>query len=140
MKSYVLGFLTDERHQFLLMRKIRPFWQRGCLNGIGGKMEDGESPAEAMYREAEEEAGLSGIKWQPMGKLEGLDGDGEEFVVYVYRARVREIKFQQRTDETLVVMTYQDAMAHRYINNLAFLLPMALYWDSTMVSFNLKYT
>lgn len=42
----------------ILIEKTKPDWQRGKLNGVGGKIEDGETPVEAMVREFEEEAGL----------------------------------------------------------------------------------
>ena len=33
-------------------------WQAGLLNGIGGKIEDGEAPIEALVREFAEETGV----------------------------------------------------------------------------------
>lgn len=41
-----------------LIRKIKPHWQAGFLNGIGGKIEGEETPIEAMIREFQEEAGM----------------------------------------------------------------------------------
>lgn len=57
---YVVGFLYsyDKKH-VALIRKSRPEWQIGKLNGVGGKMEDGERPSEAMEREFREETGYT---------------------------------------------------------------------------------
>lgn len=41
------------------MEKTHPVWQKGKLNGIGGRVEEGESVTECIAREVLEEAGLS---------------------------------------------------------------------------------
>lgn len=57
--KYVLGFIVcRETQEILLIRKLKPEWQKDKLNGIGGKVEDKETPEYAMYREAKEETGL----------------------------------------------------------------------------------
>lgn len=51
-RQYVLGFLFNENlTKVVLVRKKRPEWQCGLLNGVGGKIEDGEPPLDAMVRE-----------------------------------------------------------------------------------------
>ncbi len=62
--DYVLGFVFHNDDYVLLIEKQKPAWQKGKLNGIGGKIEvtadSGipERPAEAMARECREETGL----------------------------------------------------------------------------------
>jgi len=56
-EAYTCGFLFW-RDEVLLVRKTRPDWQAGLLNGIGGKMERGEEPLPSMVREFREETGL----------------------------------------------------------------------------------
>jgi NUDIX domain-containing protein len=51
---YVVGFVLTPTH-VLLTRKIRPDWQRGKWNGIGGHVEVNESEEDAMHREYHEE-------------------------------------------------------------------------------------
>lgn len=48
-KSYVVGFMLDQaREHVVLIEKNRPAWQAGKLNGVGGKVEPGEFPVNAM--------------------------------------------------------------------------------------------
>jgi 8-oxo-dGTP diphosphatase len=63
--DYVAGFCFSEcGKQVALIRKLNPEWQRGLLNGIGGKVEPGESPHAAMRREFEEETGARVEGWR----------------------------------------------------------------------------
>jgi 8-oxo-dGTP diphosphatase len=55
--QYVCGFAFYGGH-VVLIRKIKPEWQAGKLNGVGGKIEPGEEAEEAMAREFREEAGI----------------------------------------------------------------------------------
>ena len=49
MKKYVAGFMfSSDKSEVLLVEKMSPEWQRGLLNGIGGKIEGGETPLEAI--------------------------------------------------------------------------------------------
>lgn len=58
-QDYCLGFvLNPERTKVVLIDKLRPNWQRGKLNGTGGKLEPGEDPVVGMQRECFEETGL----------------------------------------------------------------------------------
>lgn len=63
-QRYVCGFaFHDEvgtvRPRVVLVRKVKPDWQAGKLNGVGGKIEPGETPEAAMAREFKEETGVS---------------------------------------------------------------------------------
>lgn len=79
---YVDGFLfDDEGANVLLIRKARPQWQAGLLNGIGGKIEDGECPVDAMCREFAEETGITFNLWKHTIRHEGPD-----WTVFYYRA------------------------------------------------------
>lgn len=56
-KQYVVILLFNEQHdRVLLIRKNRPQWQAGKLNGLGGKVEPSETPHHAATRELKEEA------------------------------------------------------------------------------------
>ena len=57
---YVCGFaFSSDLEKLLLIRKARPEWQAGRLNGLGGEIRSGERPVDAMVREFLEESGLS---------------------------------------------------------------------------------
>lgn len=72
MKHFVVGFpILPDRTGLALILKNRPDWQRGKYNGIGGKVEWGETTAQAMDREATEEAGLAGLPWENVCTITG---------------------------------------------------------------------
>jgi 8-oxo-dGTP diphosphatase len=67
-KPYVAGFLFDENlNRVVLIRKTKPEYQKGKLNGVGGKVGDHnseESPDDATRREFLEETGMSVSNWR----------------------------------------------------------------------------
>lgn len=71
----VVGFVFW-RGQVLLVRKARPFWQAGKLNGVGGKVEEGETTVMAMVRECHEETSVvtSTMDWEYVAKIEYSGG------------------------------------------------------------------
>lgn len=82
MQEYVLGFaFNGMKTQVALIRKLRPIWQYGKTNGIGGKIEPGESPIEAMVREFKEEAGVEIVDWEEYCEIQG-----SKFKIYCFRA------------------------------------------------------
>jgi 8-oxo-dGTP diphosphatase len=59
MKKYVIGFaFSKDLKQVVLIRKNRPEYLAGKLNGVGGKIEKDEAPVDAMTREFMEETGV----------------------------------------------------------------------------------
>ena len=75
VRQWSVGFVLDLNATLvLLIRKNRPSWQKGKLNGVGGKVEAGETPTAAMDREFKEETGcalsnIDGGAWEPMLRL-----------------------------------------------------------------------
>lgn len=64
-ENYCLGFAFNKfRSRVLLILKARPDWQAGKYNGLGGRVEPGEEPAQAMTREFNEEAGINCTRWR----------------------------------------------------------------------------
>jgi 8-oxo-dGTP diphosphatase len=60
--QFVVGFVMDDNgRRVLLLRKRRPAWQDGLLNGCGGRVEPSETFEQAMIREAREEIGVDRI-------------------------------------------------------------------------------
>lgn len=72
MKQYVLGFAFSRDHKdIVLISKIKPQWQAGKLNGVGGKVEPNEKRFYAMIREFKEETGVDTniTQWQLFAKM-----------------------------------------------------------------------
>lgn len=76
VKRYVLGFAFNrELNRVVLIRKNRPDWMRGRLNGVGGKIEKSDyNKYRAMQREFREECGVDTQYWYPFALFEGSDG------------------------------------------------------------------
>lgn len=74
--NYVVGFMfSEDMRMVALIRKSKPAWQRGLLNGIGGKIEEGETPEFAMMREFCEETGATTHPgdWRHYCRMKGPD-------------------------------------------------------------------
>lgn len=83
-QEYVVGFMFDDSmSNVALIRKQKPEWQAGLLNGIGGKIEEAELPAHAMSREFSEEAGfyVPAADWKNFCSMGGTNNDGQTFHV-----------------------------------------------------------
>lgn len=104
MKRYCCGFMfDDEKRRVCLVRKNRPDWQRGLLNGVGGHIEEGESALGAMVREFEEETGVDthSFLWHHVCTLRFPDAEVEFFSAAnsYYLDRVR-----TTTDEEIEIL------------------------------------
>ncbi len=132
MQTYVVGFaFSKERSHILLIKKLRPQWQKGCLNGIGGKIETGETPALAMRRECMEETGLS-PEWQYRGVMSGTNGDGLPFECHIFYAYSDTIwEYAQNEDEPLGIYEVEKLNGIKMISNLRFLIPFGRFNDGT---------
>ncbi len=81
--QYVLGFMFDNLMQnVVLIRKNKPAWQEGKLNGVGGKVEPNEGFLLAMTREFYEETGVFTNSWRQVCELSSPD-----FRMWVYYAK-----------------------------------------------------
>lgn len=84
MKEWCLGFIVPNGDdEMVLLRKSRTM-HIGEWNGLGGKLEDGETAIDAMQREGLEESGFK-CNWQLACYLRGVT-NGEDWRVFVYGA------------------------------------------------------
>ena len=121
MQEYVCGLLFSvDRARVLLIRKRRPAWQAGRLNGVGGKVEPGETVGAAMRREFREEAGLDVAEWREVVVLTGPDWRGHFFRAFGDTGAARAL-----TDESLEVHPAA-ALPPDVIPNLRWIVPLAL--------------
>ena len=141
MTSYTAGFLFDSWGNVALIHKLRPDWQAGKLNGIGGHIEPEDvDPWAAMRREFKEETSLDIQNWKLFCELKGShtsDSD-EEFIVYFFTARVDSLKdIQTVTDEEILLVPLRELAAGHCecVPNLAWLIPMALSVEKESASF-----
>jgi len=131
--EYVVGFaFSKNRKNVLLICKNRPEWQKGCLNGIGGKVEDDPTFLAAMNRECLEETGLI-LNWQQKGIMKGRNDDGKHFVCHIFYAYSDDIyKYQQKEDEELEIWSVHDfleSVAQR-VTNLNWLIPFGIHEEN----------
>ena len=99
MTRYVLGFAFDGAGKnVVLIRKNKPIWQAGKFNGVGGKIEKGETALRAMTREFNEETGVitDQHEWNLLGFMNGTDW--ECVVFHLFRDEVVEL-VKTTTDE-----------------------------------------
>lgn len=86
--KYTLGFIRCTSKVLFLNRQKAP-WM-GRWNGVGGKINENESPYDCIVRETHEETGLLLPQYQPRGLIrwsrDGIDLGG----VYVFSADVSE--------------------------------------------------
>jgi 8-oxo-dGTP diphosphatase len=128
VQEYVCGFLlSPDRKRVLLIRKRRPAWQAGKLNGIGGKIEPGETPAAAMRREFKEEAGVDVTEWQHVLTLSGADdaGSGRGWAGHFFRAFGDVDAAKAITDEELEIHATANVPPDT-IPNLRWIIPLML--------------
>lgn len=122
MDRYVAGFLFHpDGGTVVLIEKTKPAWQQGLLNGVGGKIEYGETPAEAMRREFREETGVDILPWDNYCILT----DDATFIVYFFRAYNTRIAQVRTMEEEEVQCIGTDRIPNRVIPNLHWLIPMA---------------
>lgn len=119
------GFLfSGDREEVVLVEKIRPDWQRGRLNGVGGKIEPSDpSPTAAMIREFEEEAGLRVQGWDKFCEIRRR-GDLTHFFRSFAEGPVGHVRGAEA--EKVAAYPVSEVPRLNAMPNLWWLIPMAL--------------
>jgi 8-oxo-dGTP diphosphatase len=134
MKSYVLGFMFNEdMTRVALIRKNRPTWQAGKLNGIGGHVEANEDYDNAMIREFFEETGTmtAVTDWNRFAELQSYDKTPEPWNVLVYFSKMFFIEeLKTTTDEEVVIINVSELDEENVIPNLKWLIRLC--FDNTV--------
>lgn len=127
--EYVLGLMfNEEKDKVLLIHKNRPDFQKGKLNGIGGKIETRklsnvnvrENPLDAMVREFYEETGFYWDSWDKFCEL-----SGDNYDIEIFKAFGDITKAMTVTDEEVCIVEVDD-LPKNVMSNLNWLIPMAL--------------
>jgi 8-oxo-dGTP pyrophosphatase MutT (NUDIX family) len=129
-----LPFRQSQRKCCLDRKAKTRMAKAGKLNGIGGKMESGESQDGTMIREFREETGVTIKQWNQFALLLFPDAN-----VYVYRAfsdevfNVESAEYETSGEEVCTVeiddLWVTDTNGHPFHNvipNLRWLIPLAL--------------
>lgn len=129
MTKYVVGFLIDTNWNVVLIRKNRPTWQKNKLNGPGGKIEDGETPEQAMKREFTEEAGIIFDGWKLVTKMTDESDQTNKYELYVYKGfveDVREIAVKSMTEELIEIHNIKQLFDEQILPSAMWLITMSL--------------
>ena len=105
MNKYCLGFVfsVDQERVLLLSKRSSDQFNPSLWNGLGGHVEKGETPLQAMVRECMEEASLRVDEhcWEHVGMM----SDYDLFHVDVFACVARIDAATQSTDEVIQAFT-----------------------------------
>lgn len=129
MKKYTVTFLFSPEFELVwLITKQKPEWQKGCLNGIGGKIEEGETPSYSAVRELKEESGITVYENEltEIGQMIGTNNDGSEFQVFIFAGTTTEVLKSQEIEEVDLYRVC-DITSMKTIENVPMLIEACIY-------------
>jgi 8-oxo-dGTP diphosphatase len=119
---YTAGFLfRNNGSEVALVKKNRPAWQAGKLNGIGGKMELNENAIDCMQREFREETGADISDWRPFAILQSNENTWQ--VVMFSSHSPAEVS--TTSDEEIGWYKLSELSSLPVVPNLQWLIPLA---------------
>lgn len=128
-KLYSVGFMFDRNREWVaLIKKARPEWQKGLLNGIGGHIENGETPLEAMVREFKEETGLL-TELSDWELYVHIVNEEVNYQLYIFRCFYNDSHLINLRNEDIQEPIYSCSVSNLPLNiipNLRWLIPLAL--------------
>lgn len=137
--TFVVVFIFNhDLTQVLLILKNRPAWQAGFFNGLGGKLEAGETALQCAWREIREESTLDIREedWVEVGVIKQPQGD-----VAVLTTRYESAMNDARTNEDEPIEWHpSDCMPNNVIANLRWLIPLCQEkLETNFQSFSISY-
>ena len=123
--EYVAGFLIDTaKENVVLILKQHPPRLAGRFNGVGGKIEPGESPLAAMRREFWEETGLVVQEWHNFLWFLGRETSIHFFSSFAPLETLSQV--QTLTDEQVIVHPLASLQDIPTLPNVGWVVQMAL--------------
>ena len=116
--------ISLDKKKALLIRKNRPEFQKGRLNIIGGHIESGEYPKDAVIREVFEESGLV-VDPENIRLFCTLRDYAQMGYVYFYITYMDFTKAETTTDEDLEIVKVGD-LPESALDNLEWLIPLGM--------------
>lgn len=149
MTHYVLGFAFTKDYSLfervLLIRKTKPEWQAGKLNGVGGKIErEDVDPHWAMFREFKEETGLRVLPkdWRRFAIMEFPHARIHCFATWLpwNEFKLARDTTEERLEHYQIDLEFSEKMKnHDALLNLLWLIPMArVAWDTVLPVLHIK--
>ena len=128
--KYVVGFMFDATgSKVSVIRKNRPSWQHGLINGIGGHVEKGESSLSAVAREFKEESGVETIKnnWKKFCSMRGTNNDKSSFPLDFFYTVGDVSSLRTMTDEEVIVADVKELCSgsQKTVGNIPWLVALA---------------
>ena len=126
IKHYVVSFLfTPDFKNVWMIEKQKPEWQKGCLNGIGGKVENEETYKEAAIRELTEESGIFKNDISEVGSMSGKNNNGENFKAVIFTGITDEQLFTT-TNENIELIKINEIKNFNHIENVPMIVESCL--------------
>ena len=123
--NFTLGVIfSNDLDKVYLLRKDHPEFQAGKLNGVGGKLEPGETYAACMAREGKEEGAYSG-DWTHLGRMRGGNDVGA-FQCEVFYSVMGANTEEPKTSETEQIEMHPVADLHKLTPEMVPHLPMLI--------------
>lgn len=130
---YCCGLIFNKKMtKVILIKKNRPNWQKGYLNGIGGHLEQGEGGKQGMARECKQECGLDlpDYCWQSLASISGVNEDGDRYICWFYYSINLDKVFDKAktlTDEEVWEIDLTMRRKMEIVCGLDWLIPLAIY-------------
>jgi len=125
MKEYVCGFMFSPRAtDVVLIKKLKPTWQKNKLNGIGGLVLEHENVKQAMIREFKEETGIEHELWNRFAI--GTSNDETERVHFYYTLSHKYDFVVSNEEEEVFIIPLDQLNDFPLIYNLKWLIELAL--------------
>ncbi|GEQ69279.1 hypothetical protein JCM33374_g2950 [Metschnikowia sp. JCM 33374] len=86
-QKYTLGFIRSPTNHVLFLNRQKSPWM-GRWNGVGGKLDEGETPHECIVRETMEETGLLLPQYQDRGVMKWIRDGEDKGGVHIFTAEV----------------------------------------------------